>query len=296
MNDVTFGKALASVMLDNKYDRFVKNRRTGKLDTKGLHRIDTSTKLFKRREARKNKHYAVSLVVDCSGSMSGSKIEMAAEAAQKMSHHLSLIGIPHNIVTFSGWVEEMKPFSYKEDKELKKKILRELDIPGSYIYHTNLFWAKNLRDSTGRYWKFLKVTKGIDEYNKFNDELDREGIGYLRSMGPQYNTDGEALKFAREKLLKQVGKKLMIFLSDGRPACIWDTLESPNNPGTRQSDYGVKQQVDATLRTGIELYSIGIMDDSVNKFYPPRRTCVINDIKQLYPHIIKLIKINLKRG
>ena len=61
MNDVTFQRFLSSVMLDNKYDRFVKNRRTGKLDTRNIYKIKFSEKIFKRREARKNKHYAVTL-------------------------------------------------------------------------------------------------------------------------------------------------------------------------------------------------------------------------------------------
>ena len=71
MRDVAFQKRLSSIMLDNKYDRFMKNRKTGKLDTNSLYKINHSNKLFKKREARKNKDYAVSLVVDCSGSMCG---------------------------------------------------------------------------------------------------------------------------------------------------------------------------------------------------------------------------------
>jgi cobalamin biosynthesis protein CobT len=132
-------------------------------------------------------------------------------------------------------------------------------------------------------------------YRKKCKELEKIGAP-LKSHSPDYNSDAEAIKFVRERILKQIGKKIVIHLSDGNPVPCMDIYESPINPGYSQWDFDLKKEVQITLNCGIELYSIGIMSDGVNSYYPPRRTCVIQKVDQLYPHIIKLIRSNLKRG
>lgn len=301
MNDITFAKNLSSVMLDNKYDRFVKNRRTGKLDTRSLHKIETSSKLFKKREARKNKNYAVSLVVDCSGSMGGPRIELAALAAKKLSYHLSRMGIPHDIVSFNILVQEAKPFNTKQVKRLEEILINrtsnsrtkdyeyaiwDMDAPAIYSKITK---GRELR-------RLAKIVKGESAASDFCDEGYRNGKRFYSTPGSGYNSDAEAIKFSREKLMKQTGKRIMIHLSDGQPAPFSTNFESPNYPGTSQKDYDLKEEVQKTLRAGIELYAIGIQNDSVNNYYPPKRTATIRTMDQLYPHIIMLIKKNLRRG
>lgn len=291
-------------MLDNKYDRFVKNRRTGKLDTRSLYKVSTSSKLFKKREARKNKDYAVSLVVDCSGSMGGDKISMAAESAEKLSHHLARIGIPHNVVGFHVEAREFKPFNAKEKPNLKNEIIGEVHGGENYAYY---FWDQTRTikgEKGGNLWPFVGARYGSKSrkelWNECKIKADAAGKNiydmFWLTEGPSYNSDAEALAFARKLLLKQKGTKLMIFLSDGQPAPLPSQLESPIFRGHHQGELSVTTEVTHTLRSGIELYSVGIMDSSVNKYYPPRRTGTISSLKQLYPHIIKLIKINLKRG
>lgn len=300
MNDITFAKALSSVILDNKYDRFVKNRRTGKLDTRGLYKIDISSRLFKRREARKNKHYAISLVVDCSGSMAGSKIEMAAESARKLSYHLHKMDIPHNIVTFELFAREIKPMNTSYDEKVEQKILGTLGY-GPLVEHYYMYgvWLRETfvlsQKNRSKLMKYVGCFTN-KQLSKEIDQLNKLGVRFNTASGPGMNSDAEAVKFVRERLLKTVGRKIMVHLSDGQPAPMMSDYESPINPGYAQTDFNLKREVDLTLASGIELYSIGICSDAVNRFYPPRRTASINDIKQLYPHIIKLIRLNLRRG
>jgi hypothetical protein len=170
MNDITFSKLFSSVMLDNKFDRFVKNRRTGKLDTKGLYKVDTSSRLFKKREARKNKNYAVSLVVDVSGSMRGEKLNTASESAKKLSFHLSKIGINHNVVVFASHVEEVKPFGIKFDDQIDHRILGQMGYGKlSENYDTYIHWIKGtgqrvVSKKTGATLiPFVCLTKGIEK-------------------------------------------------------------------------------------------------------------------------------------
>ena len=110
------------------------------------------------------------------------------------------------------------------------------------------------------------------------------------------NSDAEAIKIARELLLKQKGSKIMIHLSDGQPAPMSADMESPIYEGTSQRDYNLKHEIDVTIASAIELYSIGIQSDEVENFYPKKRTRVIANLDDLYPTIINLIKKNLKRG
>lgn len=301
MNDITFQKTLASVMLDNKYDRFVKNRRTGKLDTKSLYKIETSNKLFKRREARKNKHYAVSLVVDCSGSMSGDKIKTAAKSAERLSWHLSRMGIPHNVVGFQLSVEEIKKFDTHIDRDLYKKLVGV--VSQNDEYEVNAIWDTNKEikkeNGCGTIHPLFALCKGDAEYREKYDLARKtfsDPYGIQTSSGPGMNSDAEAVKWTRERIQKQLGRRIIILLSDGQPVPMSGRYESPVNRGYAQTDFDLRQEIKHTIDAGIELYSIGIMSDSVNHYYPARRTCSIKTLEQLYPHIIKLIKINLHRG
>lgn len=294
MNDISFQKLLSSVILDNKYDRYVKNKKTGTLNTNSLYKIAHSNKLFKKREARQNKNYAVTLVVDCSGSMSGSKIKAAAWSAAKLSMSLSKIGVNHNVITFNLGVFEIKSFSKKTDKGLEKMVMSELHGNERYFYYSNKPIVPNT--VTGKMMrKFLGHGRG---YHVGTDKIIpvEYRSDFFANDGPGYNSDAEALKISRELLLKQTGSKIMIFLSDGAPAPFYAEYESPVYQGLDQTQHKLKHEVELTIASGIELYSIGIMSAAVLHYYPKKRCRVINSTEELYPSIIDLVKKNLKRG
>lgn len=293
MNDVTFQRMLESVMLDNKYDRYVKNRRTGKLNTKGLYKVSMSSRLFKRREARLNKHYAISLVVDISGSMSGSKLDMAIESAKNLSKHLASTGIQHSIVGFGSFAQDVKPFSPKFDPQIAEKLER------IFYGGEGAVWA--IYDNTTYNPKKLLHKFVLREGQNPSGVISKFAADNNLSMLNMYTTSssgdtstGEAIMFAREKILKQQGRKIIILLSDGMPSSL--NYESPNKKGVVMSDLSVKKEVDATIRAGVDIYSVGIQSDAGNKYFPPKKAVAITDLEQLYPHIIKLIRLNLKRG
>lgn len=96
MNDATFQAKLSSILTDNKFDRWVAGKRSGKLDTKRIYKIRTASTIFKKREARKGKDYSVMIVVDTSGSMSsggGSKLDTAIQCAQKLQMHFERLKV-----------------------------------------------------------------------------------------------------------------------------------------------------------------------------------------------------------
>jgi len=229
---------------------------------------------------------------------------------------LSKIGIPHNVVIFNVYADELKPFSAKEQPNLAEDIVGEVQRGRSYERESTIqgtdrhaaFWwsVDTIKHEDGKtdLRKFMGMIRGREAAQNKLRELNFEASKYGKSLhemfyfvdGPGYNSDAEALIYARKLLLKQKGTKLMIFLSDGQPAPMMYGYESPIHPRREQHDFDVKKEVNNTIRSGVELYSVGIMDGSVTKFYPPRRTAAIKTLDQLYPHIIKLIKLNLKRG
>lgn len=297
MNEAAFTKHLSSVLLDNKYDRFVKGKKSGKLDTRSLYKVDVTNKLFKKREERKNKNYAVSLVVDCSGSMgSGGKMRVAAQSAEKLSKALSAVGVPHNIITFHCDIKETKPFGTAFVKNISKEIMEFYN--DGYAVFAPTKEAKYT--SKGIHYKFIEHIKSHQWTGDYRMRIAKEnGCDYsgVYASGSGDNNDGAALRFATESIMQQKGRRIVIFLSDGRPENSESGLEHPAIPGRLMEVHDdVAKEVKHTLGLGVELYSIGMMDDSVNRYYPPKRTCAIYDINQLYDHIIKMIKLNLHRG
>lgn len=295
MNDISFQKHLASVILDNKFDRYVKNKKAGTLNTNSLYKIGHSNKLFKKREARKNKNYSVSLVVDCSGSMSGDKIKTAAWAAQKLSDSLAKIGVNHNVITFNLGVFEIKTFSTKGDKSVGKNVINEMKDSRRF-YYSNDYVKPNAKtgEMMHKYLGFRRDSESAsDLIRSFPKEFQ---TSHHSEVGPGWNSDAEALKISRELLLKQTGTKIMIYLSDGQPAPFDREYESPVYEGLNQYQHNLKHEVDTTIISGIELYSIGIESKAVLDFYPKKRCRVINNTEELYPNIIELVKKNLKRG
>ena len=299
MRDIAFRKQLASVVTDNKYDRYVKNRKSGKLHGSSLYKVETSSRVFKRREARLNKHYSFTILVDVSGSMRNrDKISIAAKSVDKISFHLDAIGLPHNIVMFNHGVTEVKTFEGGYDKKNAATIQDEVmsNNRSRYIYDGNHYVERT--DGKRSYLKFLERTtrkqyfdNGCGSYYEKKYSTDR----IIDMDGPDENNDGEAVRVAREYLLKRAGQKVMIVLSDGRPTPK-SHLESPTHPGFAPSDFSLQREIEITLQSRVEVYSIGILDTGVERYYPKRRTRVIQDLTELYPSMIGLIKSNLKRG
>lgn len=69
-----YKKKIAAAMIDNQFDREIRNQRRGNLDYSALYKAKTgSDRVFKKKEEPKNKKYAIGFLYDKSGSMHGSK-------------------------------------------------------------------------------------------------------------------------------------------------------------------------------------------------------------------------------
>lgn len=234
-----FSSKLKSIFKDNAIRRSNGNKRFGALDFKKLHRIVTTEKVFMRPERTDSKKYAVSLVVDCSGSMRGRKSMVAAAAAMTLIKEFQEL-------------TELEVMSFNE----REQVLKKFDV--------------KLKD---------------DAICKIGDFMVRE----THTSFAGGNHDHIALDKAAKSLSVRKGRRVMIVLSDGQPSCNCSVC----NMGNHALHEALIQKVKDIRGQGIVPLSVGIINNSVEMFYPDYE--VINGIDQLYESILRLLDRTVRR-
>ncbi|RQT13115.1 cobaltochelatase CobT-related protein [Burkholderia contaminans] len=214
--------------------RWKREQERGELDRMSLARLVTSPGYrtpFRVRRAAPGRDAAVSLLIDCSGSMAGRKIELARLCAAALCDALTQLGFACEVLGFSS----------VEDAAMRAHYQR---------------WIDAGRDTFG--------------YNRFVERLDLRVYKRFDSDNPSglaciecghENPDGEALSWAAERLLaKRARRRILMVLSDGYPAT------GDGNPAILRTD--LRARVDALRERRVELIGVGILDDAVETFYP----------------------------
>lgn len=227
--------------------------RSGRLHSSGLHRLMAGDdRVFRRKFENKSKDTAVSLLVDCSGSMGGPKLMTAVASAFALSSTLERVGITHECIGFTTWGHYSREVSqYLADVHAEQiKIGRQFSRIDPIM---------------------MPVFKGFDE--KLTPQVKRRfAETYNRpSFSLGGNVDGECVETAIVRLLQRREKrKVLLVLSDGKP----------NASGVHAEQFAkLTTTVKDASKKGVECIGIGIMDDSVKRFYP--KFVVLNDINQL---------------
>jgi cobalamin biosynthesis protein CobT len=112
-------------------EEFDTNRKTGSINVNALAGYGHTDRLFKRRTEIAGIDSAVTIVLDCSGSM-GDEPERMANAvpvAYALLDTLAQAGVPTSLVTFSSNVSVLKPWSMPAKKV--KGMLERLNTSGS---------------------------------------------------------------------------------------------------------------------------------------------------------------------
>ncbi|MBN3841139.1 cobalamin biosynthesis protein CobT [Burkholderia sp. Ac-20349] len=214
--------------------RWKREQERGALDRTSLARLVTSPGYrtpFRVRRAAPGRDAAVSLLIDCSGSMAGKKIELARLCAAALCDALTQLGFACEVLGYSS----------VEDAAMRAHYQR---------------WIDAGRDTFG--------------YNRFVERLDLRVYKRFDSDNPSglaciecghENPDGEALSWAAARLLaKRARRRILMVLSDGYPAT------GDGNPAILRTD--LRARVDALRERRVELIGVGILDDSVEAFYP----------------------------
>ncbi|OXJ26138.1 cobalamin biosynthesis protein CobT [Burkholderia sp. HI2714] len=214
--------------------RWKREQERGELDRMSLARLVTSPGYrtpFRVRRAAPGRDAAVGLLIDCSGSMAGRKIELARLCAAALCDALTQLGFACEVLGYSS----------VEDAAMRAHYQR---------------WIDAGRDTFG--------------YNRFVERLDLRVYKRFDSDNPSglaciecghENPDGEALSWAAERLLaKRARRRILMVLSDGYPAT------GDGNPAILRTD--LRARVDALRERRVELIGVGILDDAVETFYP----------------------------
>ncbi|NIE60880.1 MULTISPECIES: cobalamin biosynthesis protein CobT [unclassified Burkholderia] len=214
--------------------RWKREQERGELDRMSLARLVTSPGYrtpFRVRRAAPGRDAAVALLIDCSGSMAGRKIELARLCAAALCDALTQLGFACEVLGYSS----------VEDAAMRAHYQR---------------WIDAGRDTFG--------------YNRFVERLDLRVYKRFDSDNPSglaciecghENPDGEALSWAAERLLAQrARRRILMVLSDGYPAT------GDGNPAILRTD--LRARVDALRERRVELIGVGILDDAVETFYP----------------------------
>lgn len=230
--------------------------RSGRLNGSAIAKLAVfkDERAFKRRHVNTTKDVAVSLLVDCSGSMSGPKIEVAAHAAYALASVLERLNISCEALGFTT------------GRSMSGSALKDEEKHGiAYARVESLY---------------MPIFKG------FNERMTVEARGrfaILPSAGfLANNVDGECVQIAATRLsMRREERKILIVLSDGRPAAM-------SRAGSGSLDAHLKSTVKDIERGGIDVLGIGIQDSSVKNFYS--KSVVLNNVSDLPTVVIQRVR------
>jgi len=222
---------------------------------------------------------AVSILVDCSGSMGngkGSKSHLARLAAIAMHQALRQVQVPHEVCGFTTCADhhvERHRFCASPDGTFARhaaaqfrglrRALVEAEKHGTDIRK----FARSVRGSGAAEHASLYAPIHAT-FKRFDQQ---EGLGLCHVSGNSQNLDGEAVIWQARRLAQRPERRRVLFvLSDGHPA------------GSRDNAQGARYLSEAVARVmeaGIEVYGLGIMSKAVEQFYP--LSWVVSDVHDL---------------
>ncbi|MBV6634746.1 MAG: hypothetical protein KI788_02420 [Mameliella sp.] len=250
-------KGLERLLLSRKRSSWEAGRRSGRLNPSGLHRLKTGDdRVFRRKIETRLKNTAVSLLVDCSGSMGrghSSRLIVAFEAAYALAATLERCRIPTQVAGFT--TKSMPTAMQVELRDSERRAGVRYSVIREVAYHP-LF----------KTWQERMTSEVTDRFAAMRFDTNR-----IISE----NIDPISVEWAAKDLMKrQEERKVLFVLSDGSPA-----YQAPNYGMINAAGRRLKEIVQSVGRAGIETVAIGIQTESVRKFYP--RSVVINETEDL---------------
>lgn len=275
-------KHLQRVLVARAQSVMIGGFRRGRINSPALHRhASGDDRLFRRRQEAVTKAVAVTLLIDNSGSMSGTKTQMAMKAAYALCGTLTKLGIEHEALGFTTPTANGNPARIKkiDTGTMQARISRG-------VYEV----VKALKIATNTIRKepvVMPIYKAFDE--KFNPSTKRRMAHFLANNGCGLlsgNDDATAVLVAGRRLkARPEPRKVLIVLSDGQPACGLDQ---------RALQSSLISNIKDLSKDGVEVFGIGIMDQSVKNYY--ENYVVLQDAGKLVETVMKKLTDFLVRG
>lgn len=159
---------LGRILRDNSFDRYSGRHRSGHIRKRGLYKfLANETKLFERKTELQNKSYAVSIVIDSSGSMSGARWDESLKATAMLVDTLKKMNIPSEVTVFSQRHIVAKAFHQPIVPVLFDEKTSEVYGGGTYLHPALLAATKSLasRHETDKFLICL-TDGGVDSTDK----------------------------------------------------------------------------------------------------------------------------------
>jgi cobalamin biosynthesis protein CobT len=267
----------------------------GMLDPRRLAGAVTGAEnIFRRRDERKEIDTCVSIIVDLSGSMDGSKKFLATKACIALSESLTKLGIPFEI-TGHGTSGNVLKDGYRTYRSLEAYKKAPLDEGYKRI---GILKDEVVKDYIRKWGEFHGYTDDVQDYKiifqtrltkqnfhvfkDFNSSLfeSEKFIGAIPECISGSNTDGDALLKTYERTIKRPEKKkVIIVLSDGQP--YGDSLSS-------EDAFLKKVAKEVESKPEIFLLHIGIESDCGPEYYTNNLT--VNDVSDLPKELMQKAK------
>jgi len=233
--------------------------RSGRINATALARLTSfnDERAFRRKHEHTANDVAVTLLIDCSGSMtSNNRIRVASETAYALASVLERIRISTEVLGFSTG----RDFSAEAHSEA-----RRLGVTYARYEALNMPIIKGFAE---------RVTPTV-----------KNRLAYLGNRSYQHgllrnNVDGECVQIAATRLSQRREKrKILMVLSDGKPACAHDSglLHAHLKGAVKDAEKG-----------GIEVLGIGIQTSDPKKYYP--KCVTLNNVSDLPGTVIREIK------
>jgi hypothetical protein len=251
-------KDLRRLLEERRRQYYVGGYKSGKLNTKKLYSVRMGNdRIFKKKNEIRAVNAAVSLLVDLSGSMIGDKVKVAMLSAYAFALVLEQIKIPYEVFGFctaNGSGEMMKEWE-KFQRTTRPEIIKKV---------VNGFCPEQIY--------------AFKEFGETFDLTSKTGMAGCGNSGiPMIqNEDSKHVKLALERLSKRPENvKALFVFSDGVPAF------HVGNAGQQLLAYNNLKYYAANAKEkyGVDIYSIGIISESVSKFYPKYK--IINKLPEL---------------
>jgi cobalamin biosynthesis protein CobT len=229
----------------------------GTLDPRRLVAASLGTKtVWRKRTERAELDTSVMVLIDLSGSMSGSKAAMAQQVAVAMAQAFETMGIDYGIW---GFCNKSGPCDAKMAGAGKGGDPRLAGPRGTKGVRTG-------GDPSGGWGRIEALDMFV--FKDFDEKLReaRGSLGSITNCVGGNNSDGDAIMYAWQALKKRPGKrKVLLTLSDGYPAAAAScgAIEGRDPASWRTAD-----AVKTVGLEGGECVGIGIQSDAVSHFYP----------------------------
>lgn len=254
----TMKRKLQRALVARADDDWEGGYRSGRLDVRrrGREIVLARDKVYRRKVEADKVDTAVTLLIDLSGSMMGSKVAIAESAAIALAESIGGYGVAIEVLGFLT-------------AENMWRICRNGDGPMSMDQFDAMGGGFGRLDTTHLY-----------VFKSFKDTMQsaRASMGLIAAMANGANADGDSLLQAYDRLrVRDEERKIIMVLSDGHPA----TSDSMHG---RYQDRFLRRVVRYVTDCGVDTVGIGIADEAVKQFYP--RYVVLNDIDELGKTVI----------